>query len=58
MKNNKRQAFEFNEFEELALFEKKKHKKQNKRKWREIETLKMQHREQKEIAYYDNNYLM
>ncbi len=43
---------DMSDFDELPIIEKKRHKKQSKRKWREIEALKEQRREQKEVASY------
>ncbi|MGL1959564.1 MAG: DUF3545 family protein [Colwellia sp.] len=58
MKNNNWQELDFSEFEEQEQYDKKKNQKLNKRKWREIEALKEQHRERKEMASFDLYYSM
>ena len=51
MQDNEWQEFDFSEFEDQQEFVKKNAKKQNKRKWREIEAYKEQLRVKKEIGF-------
>jgi ribosomal protein S4 len=56
MQNEQWQELDLTEFEDDVEFEKKKGKKQNKRKWREIEDYKEQQREKRELDFSDNYY--
>jgi len=56
MKNEQWQELDFSDFDEQDEFEKKKNKKLNKRKWREIEAFKERQLEKRETDYSENYY--
>ena len=54
MQESEWQELDFNDLEDDEQFEKKKSKKINRRKWREIEAFKEQKRMQQELASYED----
>jgi len=56
MQDEQWQELDGSDFDDDVEFEKKKSKKQNKRKWREIEDYKEQQREKRELDFSENYY--
>lgn len=57
MQGKEWQEDDFSEFDETSESHKKKHAKQPKRKWREIEVIKERRREKRELASFDYSYM-